>query len=439
MKTTCEKMDNCQLALSVEMESNEIDKYMADALEHLAKRVTMPGFRKGKAPSSLVEQHVGKQVIFQEALEHLIPEAYEEALKKESIAAIAEPKIELLQIDPLIFKAVVPLKPNVTPGDYREIKLEMGKKEIGDSDINQVIEQLQMQFGTLVPVERGIQYGDIITCDIAAKRSGEPILDRKDAAYEVNQDSKYPAPGFAEKLVGLEKDAETEFALSFPDDYEIKEIAGKEYTFAVKVKEIKEKSLPEVNDEFAKDAGSENLGDLKEKIRVGLQSRADESLKKEFENKLVTQLIEQSAIEFPPVLVEKEIDHIINEEASNFADGVKGLENYLGNVKKTMEQHRDDLKSAATDRVKAFLVTSKIGEVEDIKVSEDELAEAIENMIKGDETKAENVKALFSLPQPRESLREMMIINKTMDLLTKIVTEKADNSEEGEKNGKVTA
>lgn len=435
MKTTCEKMDNCQLALNVEMEGDEADKYMADALEHLAKRVTLPGFRKGKAPSMLVEQQVGKQAILQEALEHLIPEAYEEALKKESITAIAEPKIELLHVAPITFKAIVPLKPNVTPGNYREIKLEMGKKEIGESDINQVIEQLQMQFGTLVPVERGIQYGDIITCDITAKRGADQILDRKDAAYEVNQDSKYPAPGFAEKLIGLEKDANTEFTLSFPDDYEIKEMAGKEYTFSVKVKEIKEKSLPEVNDEFAKNAGSENLEDLKEKIRVGLQSRADENLKKEFENKLVTLLIEQSTIEFPPVLVEKEIDHIVNEEARNFADGVKGLENYLSNAKKTMEQHRYDLKSAATDRVKAFLVTIKIGEVEDVKVSEDELAEAIENMIKGDETKAENVRALFSLPQPRESLREMMIINKTMDLLTKIVTEKADNSEEGEKNG----
>ncbi len=439
MKTTCEKIDNCQMALNVEMEGAETDKYLAEALEHLAKRVTMPGFRKGKAPSSLVEQHVGKTAIFQEALEHLIPEAYEEALKKESIAAVAEPKIELLQVDPVIFKAIIPLKPNVTPGNYRDIKMEIEKKEIGDSEINQVIEQLRMQFGTLDPVERGIQFGDIITCDITAKKNGEQILDRKDAAYEVTEGSKYPAPGFAEKLVGLAKDAETEFTLTFPEDYEIKEIAGKEYTFAVKVKEIKEKKLPEVNDEFAKNAGSENLEELKDKIRAGLQSRSDENLKKEFENKLVTQLIEQSTIEFPPILVEKEIDHIINEEARNFAEGVKGLENYLTNSKKTLEQHREDLKPAASDRVKAFLITSKIGEVENVKVSEDELTEAIENMIKDDESKAENVRALFSLPQPRESLREMMIINKTMDLLTKIVTGTTDNSEEGEKDGKITA
>jgi trigger factor len=238
----------------------------------------------------------------------------------------------------------------------------MGKKEITEEDINQVIEQLKMQFGTLVPVDRAIQYGDVVTTDILGKRGEETILDRKDAMYEVSEGSKYPAPGFAEKLTGLKKDDETEFTLSFPDDYEIKEIAGKQYSFAVKIKEVKEKSLPEVNDEFAKNAGSENVEDLKEKIKTGLQSRANDNLKKEFENKLITTLIEQSTMEFPPVLIEKEIDNIVNEEARNFADGVKGLENYLGNAKKTMEQHREDLRTAATDRVKAYLITSKIAE-----------------------------------------------------------------------------
>jgi trigger factor len=422
MKTTCEKMENCQLALNVEMEGPETDKYMALALEHLAKRVTLPGFRKGKAPSSLVEQHVGKEAILQEALEHLIPEAYEDALKNESIAAIAEPKIELVQIDPIIFKAVVPLKPNITPGNYRDIRLEVGKKEITEDDINQVIEQLKLQFGTLVPVERAIQYGDIISADITGKRGDETILERKDALYEVAEGAKFPAPGFAEKLPGLKKDDETEFDLSFPDDFEAKELAGKQYSFTVKVKDVKEKSLPEVNDEFAKNAGSENVEDLKEKIKTGLQSRADESLKKDFENKLITMLIEQSTIEFPPVLVEKEIDNIINEEARNFADGAKGLENYLANAKKTIEQHREDLRQGATDRVKAYLVTSKIAEEEKIEVSDDELNEAVEGMIKGDETKAENVRAVFSMPEPRASLRNMIAVNKTMDLLTKIAT-----------------
>ena len=430
MKTTCEKMENCQVALNVEMEGTETDKYMSMALEHLAKRVTLPGFRKGKAPSTLVEQHVGKEAILQEALEHLIPEAYQDALKSESISAIAEPKIELVQIDPIIFKAIVPLKPNITPGNYKDIKLEMGKKEITEEDINQVIEQLKMQFGTLVPVDRAIQYGDVVSTDILGKRGEETILDRKDAMYEVSEGSKYPAPGFAEKLTGLKKDDETEFTLSFPDDYEIKEIAGKQYSFAVKIKEVKEKSLPEVNDEFAKNAGSENVEDMKEKIKTGLQSRANDNLKKEFENKLITTLIEQSTMEFPPVLIEKEIDNIVNEEARNFDDGVKGLENYLGNAKKTIEQHREDLRPAATDRVKAYLITSKIAEEEKIEVSDDELNEAIESMVKGDEAKAENVRGVFSMPEPRASLRNMLAINKTMDLLTKMVTGQDDKPQQ---------
>ena len=422
MKTTTEKMENCQVALNIEMEGAETDKYMGIALEHLARRVVLPGFRKGKAPTSLVEQHVGKQAIMQEALENLVPEAYEEALKNESISAIDEPKIELVQLDPVIFKAIVPTKPEVTPGNYRDIRLEMGKKEIGEDDINQVIEQLRMQLGTLVPAERAVQFGDIVTIDIEGKRGEENILSRKDTSYEVNQGAKYPIPGFAEKLEGMVKEEEKAFEMAFQDDFEIKEIAGKQYSFNVKIKDVKEKSLPEINDDFAKDAGSQDLAELREKIKDGLQVRADESLKKEFEHKLVTALIEQGSIDFPPVLVEREVDHIINEEARNFPDGVKGLEGYLVNAKKTLEQHREDLKPAASDRVKAYLVTSKIAELENITVSDDEVNESIEKMAGEEQGKAEEVKKLFDQPRPRESLRDMMAINKAMDFLTKLVT-----------------
>jgi len=422
MKTTSEKIENCQIALSIEMEGEETEKYLGIALEHLARKVTLPGFRKGKAPTALVEQHVGKESIFQEALEHLVPEAYEEALKNEAIVAIADPKIELIQVDPIIFKATVPTRPEVTPGNYKDIKLEIGKKEITESDVNQVIEQLRLQFGTLLPVERAIQYGDVVAADIEGKRGEETIISRKDALYEVNEGSKIPVPGFSEKLIGLEKDTEISFDISFPADYEIKEIADKQYSFSVKIKEVKEKSLPDVNDDFAKNAGSENVDELKDRIKAGLQSRADEGLKKEFEHRLITLLIEQSSIDFPPVLVEKEIDHLINEEARNFNDGEKGLENYLSNAKKTMEEHRGDLRPAASDRVKAYLVTSKIAELETITASDEELEQSIENMVKEDPDRADNIRRLFVLPQPRESLRDMIVINKAMDYLTKLVT-----------------
>ena len=422
MKTTSEKMENCQISLTVEMEPSETDKYMVMGLEHVAKKVTIPGFRKGKAPASLVEQQVGRHVILQEAIEHLIPEAYEEALKSESITAFAEPHIELLGVEPVKFRAIVPTEPDVIPCDYHNIKMEMGKKEVTDSDIDHAIEQLRLQFGTLVPVERVIQFNDIITADIKGSCNGEQILDRKDASFEIKQGSQYPVPGFAEKMVGVKKDENTEISIKFADDYEIKDLAGKEWSFSVKVKDVREIILPEVNDEFAKNSGAENIEELRSKIKASMQARADEEVRKEFEDKLIRAMIDGSNIDFPPVLVEKEIDHIIDEEARNFPDGIKGLENYLSASKKTVEQHREDLKQTASDRVKAYLVTKKIGELENITVSDEQIDEYIDNLIKGDESKAEKVRAAFKLPQPRESLREMILINKTMDLLTAMVT-----------------
>ena len=426
MKVSSEKIENSQVALNVEMENGEKDKYFDIALDHIAKKVSIPGFRKGKAPKSLIEQHVGKEYIFQEALEHLIPEAYEEALKTELIAAIAEPHIELITADPIAFKAIVPVKPTVTLGSYRDIQLEMEKKEIGDQDIDQVIEQLRNQFGSLVPVERPIQYEDVISMDIEGKREDKSIISRKDAFYDVQQDSKYPVPGFAARLIGANKGDQLDLSFAFPEDYEFKEIAGKDYTFSLKINEVKQKDLPEVNDEFAKNAGSTSVEEMRSQIKASMQAKVDEQARKTLEHNLLTKLIEQSSIEYPPILIEKEIDHIIDEEARNFGDGVNGLENYLKNAKKTLEDHRNELQQQATDRVKAYIVVSKIAEDEGITVSEDELNQSIENMVKSDETKAESIKAMFNLPRPRESLRDMMIVNKTMDMLIKIVTDKED-------------
>ncbi|MDD5312582.1 MAG: trigger factor [Dehalococcoidia bacterium] len=422
MKISSEQIENSQVALNVEMEGIETDKYMEQALEHLSREVTLPGFRKGKAPRSLVEQHVGKQAIFQEALEHLIPEAYEEALKMESIAAIADPKIELLKIDPVIFKAIVPVQPAVTLGNYKDLRLKPEKKDITDKEIDEVIEQLRLQMGSLEPVERNIQFDDIVSIDIEGKKDEETLIDRKGVLHEVRKESNYPVPGFSEHLVDLKKSDETEFSITFPADYEIKDLAEKEAHFKVKINEIKVKVLPEVNDEFAKNAGGESVPDLREKIKSGLQTRADDQAHRIFENKLMSSLIEQTTIEFPPVLVEKEIDNLISEEARNFSDGVKGLENYLKNIKKTYDEHREELKTTATERVKAYLIINKIAEVENINATDEELNQTVEKMAKGDEKKLAELNNLLSLPQTQASLRDMIVVNKTMEFITNIVT-----------------
>jgi trigger factor len=422
MKTASEKLENCQVELNVELEQPEFERHMSMALDRIAKNISLPGFRKGKAPLELVEQQVGREAILKEALEYMIPEAYQEALKSESINAIGAPDIELLQIDPIKFKAIVPVVPNVIPGDYRSIRLKLEKKEIGEDDIEQVISQLRLQLGTLIPVDKAIEYGDTAVIDVRGESDRQMVINREDAVYEVKQDSKYPVPGFSEQLLGLTGGQEKSFTIDFSGDCEIKELAGKKFDFYVKIREVRKMNLPEINDEFAKMAGSESLNELRSKIREELQTKLNDGLKRDFENKLINSIIDISTVEFPPILVEEEIDQIINDEARNFKDGVKGLENYLAVAKKTIEQHREELRPIATSRVKAYLVTSKIGELENISASDDEVNQQIEKMAKGYDGREEQIRDLFNMSKPRESLKAMIIINKTMDLLFKIAT-----------------
>ncbi|HIE17478.1 MAG TPA: trigger factor, partial [Dehalococcoidia bacterium] len=237
MKVSAEPIENSQMVLNIEMDASEVDRYLEQAYSRLVRKVPVPGFRKGKVPRDILQRHIGKNTLFQEALQELIPEAYQKAMETQQIDAIAQPRFELIQTEPLVLKAVVPLKPTVKLGDYAGIKVEGKPVEIDDRDIEAAIQQLRQQHAMLIPVDRAVQFGDVITIALAEERQGKPFPIRKDFVYEVTRESKLPLPGFAEKLEGMTKDEERSFILSYPADYEIKELAGKEHAFKVTVKE----------------------------------------------------------------------------------------------------------------------------------------------------------------------------------------------------------
>jgi len=248
MKVSTEPIENSQVALNVEMEAVEVDEYLEKAYNRLVKKVSIPGFRKGKAPRVILEQHVGKDTLFQEALERLIPEAYEKALEEQEIEAIARPEIELTQTEPVVFKAIVPLRPTVKLGDYKQIRLKSEPVEISDEDVDAMIEQLRHENAVLSPVDRPVEFGDIVTIAIEGESQGEPFVSRKDLVYEVTVDSRVPLPGFAEKLEGMKKGEKRSCVLSYPPDYEMQELAGKESSFDVPLREVKETTVPAVDD-----------------------------------------------------------------------------------------------------------------------------------------------------------------------------------------------
>lgn len=425
MKVSAEPIENSQVALNVEMEATEVDEYLEEAYGRLVRKVSVPGFRKGKTPRAVLERHIGKDALFREALEQLIPKAYAEALENQSIDAIDQPQIELVQAEPLIFKATVPVRPTVKLGDYKTIRLESKSVEISDEDVAATIEQLRHQHSVLLPVERAVQYDDTVTMDVKDKRNGEYVPIGKSLVYEVSRDTKMPLPGFAEKLEGANKDEEKSFVLSYPPDYEIKELAGKEHSFKVKVTEVKEKQLPVVDDEFAKSLGSENMASLREQITSGLKVRSEERAQMELEQKAVDAVVELSEIEYPPILVERGIDRLLNDEARNFPEGAKGMEDYLRSLNKTIGDHREELRPMATRRVVRSLVLEKIAEAENIEVSDSEIDNEIDKMVKDSGQKDEELRKFFSLVQARESVKQALINGKTLVRLVEIATSSA--------------
>ncbi|MCK5181293.1 MAG: hypothetical protein KAQ73_02015, partial [Dehalococcoidia bacterium] len=204
MKVSTESLGNCQSALTIEAEGSELDKSLDEAYHHLVKEVSVPGFRKGKAPRDILVQHIGKKNLLDDALEHLIPQLYRQAIESQQLTPITQPQIEITQTEPVIFKALVSLQPEVELGDYHSIKLEPAPAEkIGEEEVTAAMEEVRERQGAWVPVDRLVELGDLITMDIEADVDGKPWLNQKGILYEVNEDSRSPVPGFASHLKGI--------------------------------------------------------------------------------------------------------------------------------------------------------------------------------------------------------------------------------------------
>ncbi len=425
MKVSTEPVKNGQMTLKIEMEGTEVDRYLERAYNRLVRKVSIPGFRKGKAPRAILEQHIGKETLLREAFEDLIPEAYKEATQNIEIDAIASPQFEIIQTEPLVLKAVIPLRPTVKIGDYKQIRIDPKPIQVGQDDVDAVMEQLRLQQAVLLPVDRPVQFGDVVTIDVEGEKQGESFPIRKNLVYEVIQGARLPLPGFAEKLEGMRKGEERHFVLSYPEDYEMRELAGKEHTFKVTVTEIKEKRLPPVNDEFAKKFGSQDLASFRELVFADLKARAEERTRMELEQQVVNSAIEMSEVEYPPILVDREIERLLNEESRHFHQGIKGLANYLKSVDRTLDEHLEELRPVASRRVARSLVLAKIAEEENIEVGEAEIDEEVEKILKDAGKQTEELSKLLDLAQTRESIKQFIIARKTVERLVQIATQKS--------------
>jgi trigger factor len=430
MKVSTENLENCQIALNIEAEAGELDKSLDEAYHHLVKEVSVPGFRKGKTPRAILEQYTGKGHLLEEALEHLIPQLYERAVESEKLEPIARPQIEVTQTEPLIFKAVVSLRPEIRLGDYHGLKLEpVPPQQVTEKEVTAAMEEFRERQGAWVPAERPAELGDLVTINIQANVDGKPWLNHKDILYEVNKESRSPVPGFASQLQGAEKDKEKTFGLAIPDDYPIEEMRGKESTFQVTVTEVKEKQLPELNDELARGAGYDNLEDMKRKVTDALKARAEAGNRLELRQKALDALVGISDVSHPPILEDEEIDGLLRSEAQRL--GFREIADYLKRASKTEEEIRQELRPMAKGRLVQSLVLGKLAEEEKIEISSVEVDNKIDEIVNDSEDK-EKARQFFSLPQIRQSIEQSLRTEKTLDRLVQTAINDTKDMTKGE-------
>lgn len=439
MKTTRDKVENSQAFITVELEPAEMEAGIEDSYKHLARSVNIPGFRKGKAPRDVVERNLGKARLIEEAIEHLLPQAYEQAVKELEIEPFAQPRVEITQPDPLTFTAVVPLAPTVEVGDYKSISFTPETVDITKEKIDAVIEELRHQHATWEPVDRGLDFSDLAVIDIDSEVEEKPYVKRIGMQYFVERDAITPAPGFVHQIVGMKKDEEKEFTIQFPEDYPEEKAAGKEGRFKVKVTEIKEEILPEINDELATQVSPEfkTVDVLREEVEKSLKLRGEENARMEFEEKVINAAIDLSRVEYPPVLVDMEINRILNEQARQLQMSGRGMDEYLQSINKTAEQLGEELRPVATKNVTASLVLSKISDEEKVEVAEEDIQNSIENMVRGaGEDRIDELRKMMDTPQTRESITQSLKTRKTIERLGEIA--KADGGKPETKTTKKT-
>ena len=422
MKVTREKIENSQAFLTIEMEPAELEESLEESYHRLARRANIPGFRKGKAPRAILERYIGRESLLEDALNNLLPQACEKAIKEQELEAIASPSIEVAQTDPVIFKAMVPLKPTIKLGDYHHIRLTPEPVELTKDDVNTVIEQLRLHHATWEPVERPANFDDLVVLDVESHIEGKPFINQQGVQYQVLHDQPLPVPGFAEQLPGMKTGEEKEFKLQLPKDYPRGELAGKEAWFKVRVSEIKQQRLPELDDEFATlvTPDFKTLDSLRERISADLRLRAEERAKLDFEERVIEEVVELSQLEFPPVLVEMEIVRLLDEQARRLQMSGRRVEEYLSRINKTEEELREELRPLATKRVARSLVLGRIVEEEKIDVSDSEVNAELEKVAQSATENKDEVQKLLDSPQARSSIGQLLITRKTVQRLVEI-------------------
>ena len=427
MSLQVEKLEKNMAKLTIEVAAEELEKAIEEAYRKERNRISVPGFRKGKAPRKLIEQMYGKEVFYEEAANALISQAYEKELENCEESVVSQPRINVVQIEagkPFIFTAEVALKPEVTLGKYKGVKVEAADLEVTEEEIDAEIGKERDNSARTVPVEgRPVQDGDMTVIDFEGFVDGAAFEGGKGTDYPLTIGSGAFIPGFEEALIGAEIGKETDVNVTFPEDYQAAELAGKAAVFKCTVKEIKEKELPALDDEFAAEVSEfDTLAEYKEDVRKNLTEKKEKDAEAARENEAVQAAVEASEIEIPEAMLETQQRQMVDEFAQRITMQGMSMEQYMQFTGATYEKMIEQVKPQAEERIRARLVLEAIVKAENIAATDEEFEEELKTMAEVYQMEIDKVKELMG-EREKKNIMQDLAVRKAAEFVAKNAVE----------------
>ena len=430
MSLQVEKLEKNMAKLTIEVSAEDLDKAMEKAYQKQKSRISLPGFRKGKAPRKMIESMYGKGVFMEDAVNSLVPQEYTKALGECDLEIVSQPEINVTQMEPgkaLIFTADVAVKPEVTLGDYKGVEVPKSEIAVTDEEVDAEVKKEQDKNARTVAVEdRAAANGDITTIDFEGFVDGVAFDGGKGTDYALTLGSGTFIPGFEDQLVGANTGDHVEVKVTFPEEYQAKELSGKEAVFQCDVKKIETKEVPELDDEFAKDVSEfDTLAEYKEDVKKKLTEKKEKEARTAKENAAVDKAIENAQMDIPELMTKTECRQMMDDFSRRMQQQGLSMEQYFQFTGQSMDKMMEDMKPQALKRIQTRLVLEKIAETENTQPSEEEITEEIQKMADAYKMEADKI---------REAIGEDGIEQLKKDLsVQKAVTLIADAAVEAEK------
>ena len=427
MSVQVEKLEKNMAKLTIEVPAEEFDAAIEQAYQKDKKKITLPGFRKGKAPRKMIEKMYGAGVFYEDAANIVIPKAYSEAAKECGEEIVSQPEIGVTQIGagkPFIFTAEVALKPAVTLGEYKGVEVEKTPVEVSEEEVDKEVDKERENNSRTIDVDdRAVEKGDIIKLNFEGFVDGAPFEGGKAEDYSLTIGSGSFIPGFEDQLIGAKIGEEVEVNVTFPEEYHAAELKGKPAVFKCKVNEIKVKELPEADDEFAKDVSEfDTLAEYKDDIRAKLLEKKTADAKREKQNKVVAKAVENATMEIPDAMINEQVRRMADDFARRLQSQGLSMDQYMQFTGLTMDALAQQMRPEALKRIQNSLVLEAIAKAENIEVSDEKVNEEIEKMAAAYKMEADKLKELLGDAE-KEQMKSDLAIQAAVDMITDAAVE----------------